>query len=387
MKQIFKYAMLFVAACTLSMGFTACSDDDDDNNGNDNNNNSAKTTALTAVNQQFVNQTAIATYKGLADACETLLSQVESMNSQSSLNAVCNQWKTARQYWEWSEAFLFGAASGYAIDPHIDTWPFDVTQFNNVMSKFHPATDEDDADAVDHMVATTQNFTGFHALEYIIFRNGQPRTFSDLTDDEIYFAGSVAADLYLSACRLEAAWAGTDNVKASRQELLEEEELEPEDNFGEELSTAGQAGSRWKTATLGAIQIIEGCQDIIGEVADSKIGAAYTGDDVDYIESPHAYNSIQDFYDNIESCKHALYGGLTVSGTTPASGSLMAYCQTNYASQASAAMTALENALAKIKAMKAPFVLNYTDASCGVAIEALHALDEALDDLKDALED
>lgn len=383
MKKIFKYAMLFAAACTLSMGFTACGDDDEEKKDE----NNAKETALSAVDAQFVTATAVATYKGLADACETLQEQVEGMKSQSDLEKVCNQWKSARQYWEWSEAFLFGAASGYGIDPHIDTWPFDVTSFNNVMSKFHPATSEDDAAAVDHMVATTQNFTGFHALEYIIFRNGQPRNFSDLTDDEIYFAQSVTADLYLSACRLEAAWAGTDNVKASRQELLDEEELEPEDNFGEEMTNAGKAGSRWRTATLGAIQIIEGCQDIIGEVADSKIGAAYIGDDVDYIESPHAYNSIQDFYDNIESCKHALYGGLTVSGTTPASGSLMEYCQKNHAKEATAAMEALENALSKINSMKKPFVLNYTDASCGVAIEALHELDKALDALKGALED
>ena len=28
MKKIFKYALLFAAACTLSMSFTACSDDD-----------------------------------------------------------------------------------------------------------------------------------------------------------------------------------------------------------------------------------------------------------------------------------------------------------------------------------------------------------------------
>ena len=31
MKKIFKYAMMFAAAITLSMGVTACSDDDDDN--------------------------------------------------------------------------------------------------------------------------------------------------------------------------------------------------------------------------------------------------------------------------------------------------------------------------------------------------------------------
>ena len=34
-------------------------------------------------------------------------------------------WNNARQYWELSEAFLFGPAgdSGAGIDGHIDTWP------------------------------------------------------------------------------------------------------------------------------------------------------------------------------------------------------------------------------------------------------------------------
>lgn len=382
MKKIFKYTMLFAAVGILSVGFTSC--DDDDNNGGSNN---AKEAALSAVNKQFVNQTVIATYKKLADDCKSLQDQIDDMSSQAELENVCDMWKQARQDWEWSEAFLFGAASGYSIDPHIDTWPFDVTAFNSVISKFNPAENEDDAEYINHIVATTQNFTGFHALEYVIFRNGQPRTYSDLTANELYFAKAVAADLYLSACRLEAAWAGIDNVDSARQQLLENEEQEPEDNFGEELTNAGKAGSRWKSATDGAIQIIAGCQEIIGEVADGKIGSAYHGDDINYIESPHAYNSIQDFYDNIMSCKHALYGGLNATGKTPISGSLMAYCETNHTKEAAAVEAALEEALSKILAMKRPFALNYSDESCGAAIDALNTLDETLDNLIKALED
>lgn len=381
MKKNSKLAMLLAAAFIMPTAFVACSDDDDNND-----NNSAKETALAQVNKQFIENTAIATYKKLADDCELLQNYVENLSSQNSLKNACDQWKTARQDWEWSEAFLFGAASGYSIDPHIDTWPFDVTVFNSYMAKFD-LTQEADQAIIDHNVATTQNFTGFHAMEYVIFRDGEPRQFTDLTANELYFIKAVAADLYLSACRLEAAWAGIDNVKAARQQLLEEEELEPEDNFGNEMINAGKAGSRWASATDAAIQIIAGCQDIIGEVADSKIGSAYTGADKNYIESPHAYNSIQDFYDNIMSCKHALYGGLDNNSKTPAAGSLMLYCDTYFPTKATAAKEALENALEKIAAMKRPFVLNYTDDSCGAAIEALHQLDEALDGLSKALEE
>jgi len=380
-----KKYLLSMAVLMAGLSFTACSSsDDDENSGNE----SAYTSTLQTINKQFVNKTVIPTYKGLADACEELLETVEDMDSQSDLQKACDQWKTARQYWEWSEAFLFGAASGYSIDPHIDTWPFDVTAFNNFMSKYN-STELSDADitVLNYNVTTGQNLTGFHALEYLIFRDGSARTYSDLTVLELTYAKLVAADIYLSACRLEAAWAGIDNVSSDRQELLAEAEMEPEDNFGEEFINAGQAGSRWKTVLSASVQIIDGCNEIIGEVRDSKIGAPATGSNVNYIESPHAYNSIQDFYDNIMSCKHALYGGLTVSGTSPVSGSLMSFAQTVCPTEASAAMTAMEAALTAIKNMKSPFVLYYSDASATNAMSKLNDLEDALDDMKGAIED
>ncbi len=45
--------------------------------------------------------------------------------TQSALDAACSQWKVARADWEKTEAFLFGAADKYSIDPHTDTWPVD----------------------------------------------------------------------------------------------------------------------------------------------------------------------------------------------------------------------------------------------------------------------
>ena len=72
------------------------------------------------------------------------------------------------------------------------------------------------------------------------------------------------------------------------------------------------------------IQIIEGARDIIGEVAGSKIGLPWSGQDDSYIESPYAYNSIVDFYDNIAGCKSALYGA--VDATTPNDKSLIYFC-------------------------------------------------------------
>ena len=391
-KNLFTVSLM---ACAVAGGLSACDDDDDD----DDNNNalSANVIALQAINQNFVNTTVVPTYAKLADASEALLADVEKLSTKDGLTdaniaAAGAKWKEARKYWELSEAFLFGAASNYAIDPHIDTWPFNESAFNSLMSA-HKALTDADQEVIDESVATSQQLTGFHAVEYILFAKGETKKASDfdgddLKDVKLYFVEAAAADLYLSSIRLLAAWKG--EVSAERQAILEEAELEPEDNFGEEFVNAGNAGSRWKTVQIAAANILDGCQDIIGEVNEGKIGTAHTGEDVNYIESPHAYNSITDFYDNIVSCAHALYGvGPDVEwneNLTAAATSVMAWGAVNATAETKDVADKLAAALVAIKAMKSPFVLNYTDASAGKAMEALGDLDDAIDALKQKIE-
>lgn len=113
------------------------------------------------------------------------------------------------------------------------------------------------------------------------------------------------------------------------------------------------------------IQIIEGARDIIGEVAGSKIGLPWSGQDDSYIESPYARNSIVDFYDNIAGCKSALYGA--VDATSPNDKSLIYFClnsgNATLKSQAQTVQSKMDAALNDIKAMKSPFALYYTDPS------------------------
>lgn len=396
-----KYSLMFAAALTVSAGLVSCGDDDNatpggdqPNNGNQTENNGGQSdintsraaleAKLVTTNKEFVENTVIPTYRNLADYNKKLVEALEAMNSDETVQAACDMWRQSRKWWEYSEAFLFGPASDYSIDPHTDTWPFDKAAFDNFMSKYHPATNEADADYIDQAIATGQNLTGFHAVEYLIFREGQARKFADMTADEIYFAKSAAKDLYLSSLKLVAAWNG--KLSADEQKWLEDEEFSY-DNYGDEFRNAGKAGSRYKSVLDGAIHIIAGANEIIGEVRDSKIGNPANGADPNYIESPHAYNSITDFYDNIMSCKHALYGGYTMEGNTPSETSLIGVCL-QIAQTKDAAVEVekkLDAALAAIKNMKDPFVKYYTDQSAKDAMSALDELEESLDALSDIL--
>lgn len=386
MNKIFKYSMMFAAALAFTMGFTSCSDDD-----NDEQDVTFSSSELKEVNADYVDNTVVATYRNLADYNKQLVADLNAMSDDAGVAKACETWKQSRKWWEFSEAFLFGAAGDYAIDPHTDTWPFDHTQFDKYMSLYKNAKlgeegFENETNTINEAIATGQNLTGFHAVEYLIFREGQPRHFADMTANEIYFAKTAAQDLYLSSLKLVSAWGG--KVSADEQALLDEVEFTSSINYGENFKNAGNAGSTYSTVVLASKEIIAGANDIIGEVRDSKIGAPATGEDVNYIESPHAHNSIQDFYDNIMSVKHALYGGCTVDGTTPEAKSLIGICLKNDKTKAAAqnVMTNLENALSKISSMKKPFVLYYTDQSAKDAMEALDELEESLNALDKLLD-
>ena len=314
--------------------------------------------------------------------------------SQATLDQACADWKTARANWENTEAFLFGAADVYSIDPHTDTWPVAANDLADVLR------DEKAMSNLDNFIKTANSgILGYHGLEYVLFRQGQPRKIDQITNLEYNYICAVAKDLYNATATLEAAWdskeSNAERLRIAKDYVAthlaidddgnQEGSLGSFQNFGKAFKNPGTGD--WATALEATLEIISGCQEIIGEVGDSKIGLPYTGEDATYIESPYAYNSITDFYDNIVSCKNALYGQM--GATTPNEKSLIYFClnagNATLAAQAKTVQSKLDNALAKIKAMKAPFALYYSDTSCKAAIDALGELDDALKAMAETL--
>lgn len=60
-------------------------------------------------------------------------------------------------------------------------------------------------------------------------------------------------------------------------------------SYGQNFLAAGNAGSTYRTwqAAMNAI-LIAGCENICDEVANTKIGNPYSGEDENYIESPYS---------------------------------------------------------------------------------------------------
>ena len=282
----------------------------------------AQETYLREVLKNLVSNVIVPTYTSLADETEkleqTLNGLTTSTITQAQINSACEDFKEARKYWERSEAFLMGAASDFDIDPTIDSWPLNrsllLSYFNNGM---------------DDEMLDDATILGFHALEFILFRDGQPRKVAELQANDTYknfekimgaqelaYAQTICTLLKQRTFQLQCAWDGGANagrlavVKAAGLDYQTEKGL----SYGENLIQAGVDGSNSTFPTLKAAiaQVLsddEGsCLAICGEVGTAKIANPFSAGDVSYVESPYSYNSIADFRDNIRSIRNVWLG-------------------------------------------------------------------------------
>ena len=164
---------------------TACSNDD-------NPAPESKTTDLSSILKQYVNNTVINTYHNLADASidlETACINLQKDKSDAQVKAADAAWIKARKFWEQSEAFLYGPATIRGIDPHIDSWPLDKQNLDDLLASESIMSKFDANYATNNL---TSGLLGFHALEYVIFSEGGARSASTITDNELKFAVGVA---------------------------------------------------------------------------------------------------------------------------------------------------------------------------------------------------
>ena len=302
MKKLFKSAAIVAASLLLTVNFSSCNKDPQPTTEETNK------AQKEAIVKQYLNHTVYPTYAQLAEKTAALVGNLETLKgsmTQANVNA---------KWWEMSEAFLFGAASDFGIDPHIDSWPLDEDAFNNLMASPNMiaalANDEDGTVAGEQL---GNALLGFHGIEFILFREGQPRNVNEITDDMMTYIVAVSRDLRNRCFQLEVSW--NANAPQDHKDLMEELEFNTtvnggDNTYGENMLQAGQAGSTFATFTNALEAIADGCIDIADEVGTSKIGKCHTGEDVTYVESPYSQKSITDFYDNITSIKNAYMGGM-----------------------------------------------------------------------------
>ncbi len=374
----------------LSLTMISCEDNDEDSSSSDGIDED-KTEVLT----QSVNEVIIETYGTLADKAISLYDACSTLNddlSQDNIDAACTAWVEARKYWELSEAFLYGAASDYNIDPHIDSWPLDKDQLDLALSNETLISNmEENGCNFDGFSTLGYGLLGFHAVEYMIFRDGNPRnvdggtdsdgdSYEALSEEELIYCQAIAEDLKNQCVRLEASWAGIENISEAKQQILEDTELEPSMNYGETMIEAGLSGNTlYKTQIAAYVQLLQGASDITDEVGNTKITDPVSSGDVLDVESWYSWNSIDDFANNIRSVQHIYLGEMSSDVNTL---SVSTYVNSLNATLDNEIIEAIETAIDEIEAMPAPFRNNLSSSETSSAISAcnnlLSLLEEAI---------
>ncbi len=135
---------------------------------------------LDPVVAQYVDAVVVPTYKQLVDANTALNEAVTAFRlnpSNAGFQACANAWLAAREPWESSEAFLFGPVADKGLDPNMDSWPLDQEEIVNILKSQDWSAMEwsGEYDEDDEAIASKQGVRGFHTLEFLIFKDGQPR--------------------------------------------------------------------------------------------------------------------------------------------------------------------------------------------------------------------
>lgn len=325
---------------------------------------------LKAVVGGIVDNVIVPTYTKLADNAEALERELNGLNvdniTQADIDRACASFKEARKYWEQSEAFLGGAASDFDIDPTIDSWPlnrgFLISYFTGGMTE----EIEDDASVL-----------GFHALEFILFRGGQPRNVAELKGKDIYagfeqvsgaqelaYAQQVCKLLKERTYQLQVAWEGETAANAARAQVVKDAGLPYTvpavgGSYGQNIKNAGSASStflRLQDAIAQLLSDTDGSAAAIStEVGTAKIANPFTNGWIFYVESPYSYNSIADFQDNIRSVRNVWYG--TTDGTKPGSvQSFYNFFAATSETNGTSVESSFNKAIEAIGSMPAPFV-------------------------------
>lgn len=330
----------------------------------------AQETYLRNTLVNVVNNVIVPTYTNLANDVEKLESALHGLNvntiTQSDINNACQHFKDARKHWEQSEAFLGGAASDFDVDPTIDSWPLNRTLLHSYF--INGMSDE---------ALEDQTILGFHALEFILFRNGQPRsvlelqgydTYKNFTDikgsDELTYAQTICTLLKQRCFQLQVAWEGETAANASRLQLVKEAKLSYTTinglSYGDNLTKAGLSGSKstfptLKSAIAQVLSDDEGsCAAIADEVGTAKIANPFSAGDISYVESPYSYNSITDFCDNIRSIRNVWLG--SIDGKAAENSFHGFFVRVNKNNVNTTVENAYESAISSIGNMPSPFV-------------------------------
>ena len=285
-KAIFNFKIIAIAITTIIT--TSCSDDNDGTEP-------ITATDYSAVIENLADNVYTATYKSLEEQASVLKTKLDALLANpntTTLNEARDAWRSTRQPWENSEAFLFGPAGetgsgALSLDGKLDSWPVAV----NDLEAFLEGSTEITASLVANHDDT---WKGFHGIEYLLWGSSSVKTSGDFTTRELEYLTLISAELKENTAALYTGWAN---------------------GFATIFKAAGTSnGNEWtsqKSALQAATSVgitgdLSGMYNIANEVSTGKIAAAYGNSEEE--ESRFSHNSKTDFMNNMRSIQNVYLG-------------------------------------------------------------------------------
>ena len=288
--KLYKVWTLFCGLLLAFVFIAGCGSDEEEDEHDDHDHDEAFN-ARTMLND-FANTVVLATYTELDNKAGDLLAAVkalESDTSQANLEKAQQAWVATRTPWEQSESFLFGPVDTQGLDPALDSWPVDHVNLQSVL-------DSGDTLTVDFVSGLEDTQKGFHTIEFLLFREGDQRKASDITERELEYLVSTTENLKASTSQLRLAWA-------------------PEgENFSSAVAQAGTGSVIYPSQSSAVQEMVNGMITIADEVANGKISDPYNESDTTLVESQFSFNSISDFQDNIRGIQNVYMGKFKSDG-------------------------------------------------------------------------
>lgn len=284
--------------------------------------------------------------------------------SDENLLAAQNAWKAAREPWEQGESHIFGPVDSLSIDPHLDSWPLNTTDLQEVL-------DGSTAFSVDSVKLSNDDVQGFHTMEFLLFGDG-------VADNEKLIAEMTLREReYLSA---------TAEVFQEYTQDLYDAWVSGDDAYQDKLLTANNDIYASKLAVVE--ELINGMIGIVDEVGNGKIADPFAESaataDTSLVESQYSWNSLTDFTDNITGVQNVYRGEFDGGADKQGLIDFVSAADTTLSSRVD---TEIADAIAAIKAIAGeanlPFrqAISDTDARVRiqVAIDALATLQASLE--------
>lgn len=269
-------------------------------------------TAQAATQQEIINHISynviLATYQSLANQTAALRNSIETLAAdptQANLDNAQAAWRAARVPWETSESFLFGPVDSLGIDPMLDTWPLNKLDLDQVLQSNRVIT-------TDFVRALGTNLQGFHTIEYLLFGDGvnsNTKSAGSLTTKQLEYLKATSTLLAQHTAELHHAW--STNYDPENSSLPGYVTVISRPGFDNQFYTSERAVME---------EFVQGMMGIVDEVANGKIADPMGGDigsaNMALVESPFAWNSLNDFTNNIRSVLN-IYTGQNLGSSGP----------------------------------------------------------------------